>query len=307
MDVGTVNAVLNSTPVHDGHFISPMADACAKRWEQVYTDGSVRFPTCQALRYGGAGILVSQRVADEEPEGEFRAFTLGGGPGARGYLVPHWGTFVSSTRMETLAILVSLLLPATLEVVTDSMACVHRFRALTARLQREQAELPPLARLVGSLSLGPCVSLRWHNPAFALAPDGDLWSHIEQLLRRRGVGSCLLRKVKSHCDEEDVARHLISEHDRSSNARADDLANEARDALHPFRKSLSEHWHARRVQTLDIMRAMHAMMVDILRSSSALRKSGCAIEASVRMRKRLVPAQALRPPPSQCRDHQSSA
>ena len=174
------------------------------------------------------------------------------------------GQAVSSTRMEAAAILLSLLIPRSVEIATDSQSALSRLQKLVRarNMGNPDVGLDP--------DSGPATITNgglWPR-RFVNMIDGDLWIAINRVLAIRPPHSVHARKVKAHADSMDVERGVITPQDLKGNSEADIAATRAVQGKYPGLTPLLKSLAKKQDEMSAVTSCMHTMAIAILRDAS---------------------------------------
>ena len=198
---------------YEGHLTLPTGLPRAPEEPNMYiaADGTM---DCPELRTIGVGIYIPEGTYPEHSMQEFEEHTHAGGE-TRGRAVCLEGWSATMARANALGILIACLLPGPVHIGTENRCACERFRKIAATSRHD-------------VQMEDTVSLEWANPAQVNAPDGDLWSLIQEALKRRGYESMRVSYCKGPVSVARVDKGLLREADWLGLTRAKEWATRAR-------------------------------------------------------------------------------
>jgi len=231
----------------------PMPDTCAEMAPpepNVYTDGSLKNPTIQQWSLGGVGIWWPERDLAANPLSEAEAaFTR---HRQENGALSLWGSMAanrcSSTRAELAAGCIAATAPGPVHQATDSKAYQSKMRLL----------------LRGK-------NLTKRRP-WALQPDGDLWSAMEQLIKHKGAHSIRITWVKGHAKLEHIESGVSTHAHKAGNDRADTLADQGVDSHIQGLSHLANFYVAKQTTATKLLTRIYAMFHRVLEEEHNLRE-----------------------------------
>lgn len=247
----------------------------------VYGDGSVKCPSTQHWSIAGFGLwwpgtsLQQADLADQMPPiRHVHQLEWGGGVGQRNSMQGQCG---SSTRMELVAWLGSLVRRAPIHMGSDSQALITKANIMMDAARR------------WSYDSGPGRWLR-RNPfrkPWGLQPDGDLWQAAWGAILQRGLDNQKLSKVKGHATRKQVEEGTVVEAHKEGNDWADWFADKGARQHTEFISHgaeqnelglLAKWMKSFQEKCVDLMTRIHGMIAAVLIAEKAERKHRKAVQ-----------------------------
>ena len=255
----------SATTCDTKHMVTDYIFDLAPAIPNVYTDGAMGCPKNQNWSLMGVGLWWPCRTYATQPLSPLENMFVENDEekidGVRfwGCMKGHRG---SSTRAEIAAIVIALLSKVPVHIATDSANAKKGLEELIMYLKQSENQKDN----------------EWHyeewpmGKHWSLINDGDLWHQVWTLLVQRGPYSVAVAKVKGHAKEIDVKGNEDLELRKEGNDKADQAADEGRNAHGEGMEGLAKYLERRHDNYTKLVRQIQIMILAVIKESAAIRE-----------------------------------